>query len=129
MISLLNGSTSAGGRIAKPSRQPVIAQALREAVEDDRALHHVRHARDRDVLALEDAAAVDLVGHDDDVVLAGDVGDGRDVLARQHAAGRVVRRVEDDQLGLGRDERAQLVDVESEVVLLAQRVAARACRP
>ncbi len=28
MISLLNGSTSAGGRIAKPMRQPVIAQAL-----------------------------------------------------------------------------------------------------
>jgi len=28
MISLLNGSTSAGGRIAKPRRQPVIAHAL-----------------------------------------------------------------------------------------------------
>jgi hypothetical protein len=37
---------------------------------------------DRHVLALVLEAAVDLVGQDDEVVLAGELGDGGDVVAR-----------------------------------------------
>ena len=62
---------------------------LREAVEDDRALRHAGHGRDRDVLALVDDLAVDLVGEDDQVVLDRELGDPLDVGAGQDAAGRV----------------------------------------
>ena len=94
---------------------------LREAVEDDRALRHARQRRDRDVLALVDDPAVDLVGQDRDVAVAGDIGDADEVLAREHAARRVCRRVEDDQLRPRRHQADELVRVETEVVLLADR--------
>ena len=73
------------------------------------------------MLALVEDPAVDLVGQDHEVVLAGDVGDLLEVLARRDAAGRVGRRVDDDELGPRRDQRRQLVRVEAEVVLLADR--------
>ena len=98
MISLLYGldQVRRHDRVAQPPAGHRVR--LGEAVEDDRALGHAGQCRDRVVLALVDAATVDLVGEDGDVrVLAHDVRDRGDVLLAQHAARRVVRRVEDDQ--------------------------------
>ncbi len=114
-------------RVDEAGRHDRIAHApaghrvgLGEAVEDDRALGHVRQAADRVVLALVDQPAVNLVGHDHDVVLARDVSDGFQVGLGENAAGGVVGRVEDDQLCARRDQRAQLVRVKSEILVFAE---------
>ncbi len=48
-------------------------------------------------------------------------GDALDVAAREHAAGRILRRVQDDQLGAGRDQARHLVHIHGEIALFAQR--------
>ena len=73
------------------------------------------------MLARVEESAVDLVGQDDDVALAGDVGNGFQVGAGEHAAGRVVGRVDDDQPGLAGDQRAELVGVEAKAAFFAER--------
>ncbi len=63
--------------------------------------------------------AVDLVREDHEIPLTGDGRDPLQVVAREHAAGGVGRRVDDDQARARRDQRDQLVHVEPEVVRLA----------
>src|SRR5690606_28564174 len=63
-----------------------------------------------------DQVLVDLVGHHDQVVLAGDLGDRGQLGAREHRAGRIVRGVQQDQPGVGCDGGAQAVDVQDEPV-------------
>jgi len=58
---------------------------------------------------------VDLVGHDDEVPLDGEVRDGGQLGLGQHRAGGVVRAVEQDQPGPVGDRRAQPVEVQPEV--------------
>ena len=94
---------------------------LRESVEDDRAFRHARHGRDRDVLPFEEDFGVDFIGHHGQIVLDGEFGDLRDFLAIQHAAGRVARTVDDQELGARRDQRFQTIDIEGEVVLFEDR--------
>ncbi len=72
-------------------------------------------------LAVVDHLRVGLVGEDHDVVLHGDLGDRLEVLHGEHRAGRVVRRVDDDELGLFGDERGKLSRIEAELAVLAQR--------
>ena len=101
-ISRSTCGTSSAGKTPKPSRQPVIAHVL-----DQPSRMIVRSSMPSSV-AIDSCwpvyrmRAVDLVGQDDDVALAGDVGDDFEVGAGEHAAGRVVGRVDDDQPGLDR---------------------------
>ena len=74
-----------------------------------------------DVLAVVAEAVVDLVAQHDEVVLDRQRGDPLAVVPREDAAGRVLRRVDDEHPRARGDERAELVDVGAEVVLLAQR--------
>ena len=70
--------------------------------------------RDRNVLvAVVDDVLVDLVGDRDRVPLAAQRGDRLELVAREHLAGRVVRRVDDDRLGLVVERRRELVGIEA----------------
>ena len=89
------------------------AERLAARRDRQRPLGHARQGGERDVArAREDEVLVDLVGDDDQVALDRHVGDEVELLAVEHLAGRVVRRVEQDQPGGRRDRRAQLVGVE-----------------
>ena len=66
------------------------------------------------MLAVVDEVLVDLVGDGDEVVLDADARDRLELGAREHAAGRVVRRVE-QQHARARTGRGELVRVEREV--------------
>ena len=73
-------------------------------------------------------AGVDLVAQDEDAgVLAQYAGEPCYVFWRKDAAGGVGWRVEDHQFGALAQAGAQLVEVEAELVLLAQRHEDRAC--
>lgn len=65
------------------------------------------------MLALEDEVLVDLVGDDQEIVLAGEAGDLGELLVGQDGAGGVVRSVEQDQAGVVGDGVAQFVQVEA----------------
>ncbi len=69
---------------------------------------------------------VHLVGHHEQIVLDRQLGDERQLVAREHLAGRVVRRVQQDQLRPLRDRAAQLVGVEP-VAAVARGEQHRAC--
>ena len=94
---------------------------LREPVQHDGPCGHAGQAADRDVLAAIQDPAVDLVGENDEIMLDRGVGDALEIGARQHAAGRVGGRVQDDHPGARRDQAGELVRIEAEVVLLAKR--------
>lgn len=64
------------------------------------------------MLALEDEMFVDLVGDDEQVPFDGEFRDGRQFLASEDRAGRVVRGVEQDQAGAVGDGGAQFVEVQ-----------------
>src|SRR5439155_22381736 len=94
---------------------------LREPVEDDRPLLHAREAGDRDELSLVEEPPVDLVREDGDAVVAGDLGDPRDLLGGEDAAGRILRRVDDDEARLLRDLPLEVGEVEAAAGLLEER--------
>ena len=64
--------------------------------------------------------AVDLVAEHVEVVLDGELPDLLQVTHREHAAGGILGGVDDDQPGTRRDLALQLLDVEAELVALAQ---------
>ncbi len=66
-------------------------------------------------------APVDLVREDHERVLARDGGDALHGLGLEHGAGRVVRRVEDQQFRARRDLALQILQVQVEAVLIAER--------
>ena len=72
-----------------------------------------------------DDAAVDLVRQHDHVVAQHQLPDPLDIGAGEDPAGRVGRRVEDEQPRPWRDQLLELVEVDPEVVLLADRQADR----
>ena len=55
---------------------------------------------------------VHLVGDGNQVVFDDNIGDQLQLVAGEHLAGRIVRRIEEDQLGARRDGRPQLGGVE-----------------
>src|SRR5690349_17330528 len=67
------------------------------------ALAHPGELDDRHVLAVEDEVLVDLVGDHEQVALDGQSRDGGEFVAGEHRAGGVVRAVEQDEAGAGRD--------------------------
>src|SRR6266704_2348372 len=89
------------------------AVRLGEAVDRDRPLRHVADRRERHVArAVEDDVLVDLVRHRDDVVIGAQVRDRPELVAGEHLARRVVRRVHDEDLRAVRERGLQrfLVD-------------------
>ncbi len=64
---------------------------------------------------VEDEVLVDLVGHHEQVSLAGEPGDRGELLVGEDGAGGVVRTVDQQQLGARGDGGSQGVDVEPEV--------------
>src|SRR2546421_4531704 len=65
--------------------------------------------------------AVDLVRHQQQVVFLDQAADDLYVLRRQHTARRVLWCVDDQHPRLGCDQRLELIEVEAETALLAQR--------
>ena len=92
-------------RVDEGRRQDRVAQPpaghrvrLGEPVEHDRPVREAGQRRDRDVLAVVDDPAVDLVGEDGDLGVAQhELRDPLDVAAREDAAGGVRGRVDDQQ--------------------------------
>ncbi len=64
------------------------------------------------MFAVEDQVLVHLVGDDQQIPLDGERGHGRQFVAREDRAGRVVRGVEEDQPGARGDRVAQFVQVQ-----------------
>src|SRR5581483_11479542 len=73
------------------------------------------------VTAFKQQAAVDLVGEDHDVAIADGFGDALDVALLEHGAGGILRRVDDDELGVVGDQALELIDVEPELEFFAKR--------
>ena len=93
---------------------------LREAVEDDRPLAHAVERGDRERPLAVHGARIDLVGDDEHVMPDRDLGDALEIAAREDAAGGIVRRVEDQQLGTAMNLRLELVEIEPEACGLEQ---------
>ncbi len=93
--------------------------SLGKTVEQNAALLHAVHRHDGMMLTLEDQAAVDLVAQYHNVAIADRARDAVDIILRQHAAGRVLRRIQDDELRAVVDQPAEFADVEPEIHLLA----------
>src|SRR5438876_1936556 len=96
-------------------------ERLREPVEEDRVLAHPGQAQERHELALVEELAVDLVGEHRDPERARDLRHPLDLRPREDAAGRVLRRVDDDQLRLPADPLLEEPEVEAEPRLLQER--------
>ncbi len=62
-------------------------------------------------LAGEEQVAVDLIRDDRDVVFEADLGHPGELLAREHAAHRIVRVAEDERARAGMDRRAEAVEI------------------
>src|SRR5947209_2016981 len=73
------------------------------------------------MLALEDEAAIDLVGEHHDVAVTDGARDLAYILFGHHAAGGILRRVQDDDASAVIDLRRELAHVEAEFHLFAQR--------
>src|SRR5208282_145613 len=91
-----------------------------EAVEQNGALFETGYAHDGEVLAFVDEAAVDFVRKNEDVAVSDGLGYFQNIFLGKSASGRVVRRVQDDQLGAVGNQRGQFFDIEGEVALFAE---------
>ena len=72
--------------------------SLGKAVQEDGAFGHAGQRGDADMLALEGEFRIDLVGEDDEVVAADDVGDIQEFVAGHGAAGGIGGEVEHERL-------------------------------
>ena len=71
------------------------------------------------MFAFENEPAVNLVAHDHHIAIADRGRDLLDVLLRQHATSRVLRRIQDDQLRPIVDQARQLIHIEPKIHFLA----------
>ena len=100
-------------------RQPVALAVLEIEFHHDGPLAHAGKGRDGTVAhPVEYDVLVDLVRHDDEILVARDLGDRFELPRLEHLPGRVVRGVEDEQAGAGGGA-AQLVRVETPDALAA----------
>ena len=105
------------GRAGQPADAPAgHAMALRQRIDDQRALRHAVQRARRDVLAAAQRP-VDLVGQQPEIAPAAQLGDRLERGARIDRAGRVVRRVEQDRLGLRRQRLLDRCGARLEAVL------------
>ena len=104
-----------GGRHRPADLPPGEAERLAQARHHDGALAHAGERGDGDGGLVEPDLLVDLVGNHQAV---GCTGDGRNALelrAREHAAGRVVRAVDQDGLGAGANHAPQVLERQREL--------------
>ena len=102
------------------------AVGLGKAVEAEcQKIRRERGERDMLRLTLHDKSVVDLVGKEDEVVLAGDLHDLFEDLLRVERAGRVVRVDNNDAFRPGRDLGAEVVDVGIPFLLLITEIVYR----
>ena len=124
MISFANGVDE--GRRQDRVAQPPAGHRVRlgEPVEHDRPVGEAGQRRDRDVLAVVDDPAVDLVGEDGDLGMAQRrARRSRSMSPRVNTPPVGLRgRVDDQQPGPVGHEPLELVEVDPEVVLLGDRV-------
>jgi hypothetical protein len=95
--------------------------SFRPAVEQDRAVRNAVEVEHAGVLRTVSDRPVHLVRQHDQVMALGDFRDHRAVLTGQCAAARVVRRVDDEQLGPRGDQPLQFAHIDPELVAFAQR--------
>lgn len=88
-----------------------------------RPFRHPRERREGDVLAFVDDVLVDIVREGDDIELLAQVGHELQLLAREHLARRVMRRVDDDASGLLVERGAKLHGIDGPVGLVEGHVA------
>src|ERR1051326_2321360 len=72
------------------------------------------------MFAFKDEPAVDLVAQYHDISIADDLCDAVDVDLCEHSAGRILRRIQNDQASAIGDEPRELVDIQSKIHFLAQ---------
>ena len=102
-------------------RQPVIAQVFDAPSEMIVRSSMPGRVASESKRAVVDEPRVDLVGEHPDLRMPReDLGDRVEIARAQHAAGRIVRRVENQQPRLRRDLRFELGRIEREVARLAQ---------
>jgi len=73
------------------------------------------------MLPLVEDPGVDLIGQHEEVAIAQQIPQPAHVLAREHAAGRIVRAVQDDEARPIGQQARQLIDVQREAELFADR--------
>ena len=98
VISRVRGSTSGCGDRCVPTAPARHRIGLRQAVEQDGALEHPRHTGDRRGLLVVDDPSIDLVAQYPGRAFANELGGRAQVVGRNDAARRIVRRVDDHQL-------------------------------
>ena len=76
---------------------------------------------DREGLLIETDAAIDLVGENDEVVVAHDLRNLANIGFRDQPPGRILRRVEHQDLGARRNFLSQLSDIQRKTPLFDQR--------
>ena len=114
-------------KLARPHRiaEPPAGHGVgfRPAVEQDQPVADRRIGQQAHVrLAVIDHVIVDLVRHHGDVGISLQSGDELvDFRLRRHAAGRIGRRIEDEEPRLRRDQLKRFLGGEGEIVLLADR--------
>ena len=105
-------SVSGAGATMVPMRQPVMLKVLEQPLIVTVRSRMPRQRGDGEVLALVEDVLVDLVGDRVGVVPDAQLGDPLELLAREHPAGGVAGRVDDDGAGARRERGRQAIEVE-----------------
>ena len=85
------------------------------------AVAHPRQGRDRDILfILIGQLGINLIGKHEQVVLDNDIRNRLQILAFHDRSGRIVRKWQDEDLGLVRDSLLQLLRRQTEIVFFLQ---------
>ena len=74
------------------------------------------------MLTVENQPAVNFVREHHDVAIANGRGDVVDVLFAEHASGRILRRIQNDEPGAIGDQRRQFVHIETEILSSRRRI-------
>ena len=103
LVDLHHGLDEFGGAAGIAEPEAGHGPGLGEAVQEDRALAQARQAHNAGVGRVVSQFAVNLVGDDDEVALAGEGGDVLEVGPAHNGAGGVVGEIEHQDLGAGGD--------------------------
>ena len=87
------------GPLTQPTFHPVKENVLPPEEMVSGSFRHAGQGGQRDVGALEDQVLVDLVGHGQEVTVAAQLGDLRQLVGAEDLAGRIVRGVEEEHPG------------------------------
>ena len=94
--------------------------SLRKAIQQNSTFLESILTDDRVVRALKNQPAVNLIGEHHDVAVGDDPSDVLHVTLAEHAAGWILGRIQDNQLGAIGDQFGQFVDIQAEVEFFAE---------